>query len=273
MTHHSSPSPRPLRGYLVLLSTILLASSCASEKPKVQSVDDHSYPELSSAGLEEKERANEKSPATASSKQSQPNSTTTPASTELSSRPASEIDSEGAASDELSPEEQAALATIAEAEAELSLNSPREIIYHVSPDGLRVEIGEAEFIPRAQVKRVGPGWGLELQVESVAYEDVYLYSASAGPLAFAARVDGEIAVDKKGTGSEILVTPEASQTFSRTWPASGNSPLMPGESLELRVGLWGFGFSSESRRPVRKFCVIKMTATESGAELKLSAPQ
>ena len=62
-------------------------------------------------------------------------------------------------------------------------------------------------------------------------------------------------------GEEEKVISEKGIEFTREWPGkTGHKPLAAGQSLELQVGIWGVGQNSTELRPVRQFCLVKMTA-------------
>jgi len=152
----------------------------------------------------------------------------------------------------------------------------RETVYRVSPDGLKVLIEGAEFIPKAKAIRVNGGWGLKLTVQATTTEERSLYSASRGPLAFGgyvSRSSREKFGDKRDGGGELklTLTPGPAVEFSRTWPDPGGKGLGKDEVLELHVGLWGFGSNEKDTRPVHKFLVVKMVGGQ-GATPIVSPP-
>ncbi len=157
-------------------------------------------------------------------------------------------------------------------------NAPREVKYVVTPQGLRIEVAGATFKPTAKPVRVGSGWGVKVTVEaSVDGTVLSLLDSDNGPLAFAAKVTGPGAARGSGearVGSEeVFLTPGEPKTFSRQWPGKGKEkPLMAGETLELQVGLWGLGEQSETRRPVKKFFVVKMVAGKKKPQPVVSPP-
>ena len=181
------------------------------------------------------------------------------------------------AESEVSDEEAEALAAIA-AEEEAMTDAPmtgdaspgeadpaRNITYRVSQEGLRVEVEGAEFVPTAKPVRISGGWGVELSVDAPAPESKVLFSPESGPLAFGGRVipaSGQVDSfgDQRVGGSDVSFGAGAPHKFSRTWPSDGAQALKKGDKLELQVGLWGFGGNETSRRPVRKFIVVNMTA-------------
>lgn len=169
-------------------------------------------------------------------------------------------------------------AELAEASAVSQKEDPsggREIVYRVSPDGMRVLIGDAEFVPYAVSFRTGSGFGVRLTVEVKTTSEMILFAPTQGPLAFGGvvqRREPQKFGDKREGGGEIVLTPGSPATFSRTWPAPGQAPLLAGETLELQVGLWGLGHGSEDRRPVNRFVVVKMKATPQGAQPRVEPP-
>jgi len=193
--------------------------------------------------------------------------------------------------EEISAEEEALLAQI-DAEADLadeeaasdgttavdgqdSDKEKREVVYRVSPDGLKVEVMGAQFSPIAKAVRVGKGWGLELTVQARTDAELILFSPKTGPLAFGGKVKRssvEKFGDRREGGAEVNLTPGKLVSFSRTWPEKGAPPLLAGEELELHVGLWGIGQSTEDRRPLTRFVVIQMKADRNGARPQIQPP-
>lgn len=150
----------------------------------------------------------------------------------------------------------------------------RETVYRVSPDGLKVQIEGAEFVPKAEAVRVGGGWGVKLTVQATTKEERVLYSAAEGPLAFGgyvSRSSREKFGDSRKGGGEVKLSPGPASEFSRTWPNKGEKGLASGESLELHVGLWGFGKNDKDMRPVHKFVVVRMVGGQ-GATPILQPP-
>ena len=141
---------------------------------------------------------------------------------------------------------------------------PLEVRYHVSQEGLRVTVSGVEFIPRATPVRVGSGWGVKIDVQARARDDLphVLYEPDQGPLAFFAIVERngtkeERGDQRQGQGEEYVTTDGIE--FSRTWPGDmGMKPLAAGERLELQVGLWGVGKSMTRHRPLKGFLTVKM---------------
>lgn len=192
--------------------------------------------------------------------------------------PSSAAASEGASEEEAMSAEEAALlaqieesAAIADSEAAQASGEPeqspgdgpaeRETVYRVSPDGLKVQIEGAEFLPKAEAVRVPGGWGVKLTIEATTKEERVLYSAAEGPLAFGgyvSRSSREKFGDSRKGGGETKLSPGPAVKFSRTWPNKGEKGLASGESLELHVGLWGYGRDSKDTRPVHKFVVVRM---------------
>lgn len=179
------------------------------------------------------------------------------------------------------------LAVLAEVEAQADAPAPaapdqdgagREVVYRMTPDGLKVEVGGAVFAPLAQSFKTKDGYGVEITVEASSKVDALLANPEAGPLAFAGRVirkSGRIDQfgDKRsGRGTKSL-GPTSPQKFSRKWPIEGVSLLSPGDELELDIGLWGYGTSEATLRPVRKFASVKMKASADGASPIVDAPR
>jgi hypothetical protein len=150
----------------------------------------------------------------------------------------------------------------------------RETVYRVSPDGLKIQIEGAEFVPKAEAIRVSGGWGVKLTVQATTKEERILYSAEQGPLAFGgyvSRSSREKFGDKRGGGGPMTLAPGPATQFSRTWPSAGEKGLASGETVELHVGLWGFGANEKDTRPVHKFVVVKMVGGQ-GATPVITPP-
>jgi hypothetical protein len=183
----------------------------------------------------------------------------------------------------MSEEELAALAEVeAQADAPVSPAAPadgagREVVYRMTPDGLKVEVEGAVFAPLAQSYKTKDGYGVEITVEASSKVAGLLANPEAGPLAFAGRVirkSGRVDQfgDKRsGQGTKSL-GPASPQKFSRKWPIAGVSLLSPGDELELEIGLWGYGTSEATMRPVRKFASLRMKASSDGASPVIDAP-
>lgn len=153
----------------------------------------------------------------------------------------------------------------------------REVVYRMTPDGLKVEVDGAVFAPSAKSYVKPEGYGVEITVEATAKTEGILASPDAGPLAFAGRVIRKTGrVDqfgdkRSGSGTKTL-SPTSPQKFSRTWPIENVSLLSPGDELVLEIGLWGYGPKNGDVRPVRKFATLKMKATSNGATPIIDAP-
>jgi len=182
----------------------------------------------------------------------------------------------------MSDEELAALAEVEQADAAPAEAPPqketgREIIYRMTPDGLKVEVEGAVFAVSAQSYVKPEGYGVEVFVEATAKVEGALASPTAGPIAFAGKVvrkTGRVDQfgDRKGGNGTKPLGPASSQKFSRKWPIENVSLLSPGDELELQVGLWGYGPATGKLRPVRKFATVTMKATEHGASPVVDAP-
>ena len=182
----------------------------------------------------------------------------------------------------MSEEELAALAEIeqhdaAPADGAAGKEAGREVVYRMTPDGLKVEVEGAVFLPTARSYVKPEGYGLEVFVEATSKLDGTLASPEAGPIAFAGRVIRKTGrVDqfgdkRSGNGTKPL-GPSSPQKFSRKWPIENVSLLSPGDELQLEVGLWGYGSGPDKLRPIRKFATITMKATEHGASPVVDAP-
>lgn len=178
----------------------------------------------------------------------------------LPSEPEPELDDEASALI-------AAAASDTDAQPNPAIEKGHDVTYRVRQDGLKVEVLDAEFRPQARAVRVRGGWGIELRVDATTTEDLSLLAGEQGPLAIAARVlrpSEQKLVDERVGGQELLLTPERAQTFTRVWPGPGIDPLMAGQEVELRVGLWGLGPSATSRKPLKRFFIVKMVTTSRG---------
>jgi hypothetical protein len=145
-------------------------------------------------------------------------------------------------------------------------NATREVTYVVVSDGLKVSVAGVKFAISVAAAQVGPGWGAKLSVIGTADDGKphSLSSPKAGPLAFAGSVtrkgkpDPEAFGDERSGDGEQSIFGDDPTKFSRTWPAKGTRPLAMGDSLDLQVALWGLGADTESRRPVKKLCHVRM---------------
>ncbi len=141
----------------------------------------------------------------------------------------------------------------------------REIVYRVSLDGMKIQLEDVEFQPRAERIRVRGGYGVKLTVTAVSSLSQTLLNPKSGPMAFGGSVYRESQEkfgDRREGDAELRLVPGKPATFSRVWPSAEQRPLEPGERLELQIGLWGLGMDAESRRPVKKFFVVRLKAGE-----------
>lgn len=140
----------------------------------------------------------------------------------------------------------------------------REIAYISGPQGLRVEVEGATFVPRAKPVRVGDGWAVRVEVEVTVEGTVLsLLEPAGGPLAFAGALQrGEHATrftDQRVGDGERFLTPADPVVLRRDFPdGPGEKPLGRGDRLRLEVGLWGLGADADSRRPVKRLFQIDM---------------
>lgn len=177
-------------------------------------------------------------------------------------------------------EEIEASAEIADAEAAAAASGgaddgEREVVYRLSQDGLKVQIEGATFIPKAEAVKVAGRWGVKLTLEATTESEKVLANPKDGPMAFGGIVDrGSQSPfgDKRVGDDEVTLTPNEPRTFTRTWPNADQKGLAPGEKLELQVGLWGLGADSATKKPVRRFFVVKMVADRSGAQPLIQPP-
>lgn len=197
--------------------------------------------------------------------------------------PKTETPAAASGEEEMSAEEAALLEQIEESAGEAdaaatteSGEEGREVVYRVAPEGMKIQIDGAEFIPKAKAVKIGKGWGVELSVEATTEQDRILWSPMRGPLAFGGFVERGGQKEKFGDiregGVDAKLIPGASLQFKRTWPLDGQPGLLAGEKLELHVGLWGFGPDTAGRKPVRRFLVVKMSASASGAHPVIEPP-
>ncbi|MEP7049890.1 MAG: hypothetical protein ABJB12_06035 [Pseudomonadota bacterium] len=145
-------------------------------------------------------------------------------------------------------------------------NRTREVTYVVVPEGLKVTVAGVKFAVSASAVQVGAGWGVKLAVVATAEDGKphSLSSPKAGPLAFAGSVtrkgksELEAFGDERGGEGEQSIFGDDPTKFTRTWPAKGARALGAGDALDLQVALWGLGADTDSRRPVKKFCHVRM---------------
>ena len=145
-------------------------------------------------------------------------------------------------------------------------NATREVTYVVVPEGLKITVAGVKFTVGASAAQVGPGWGVKLAVVASAEDGKphSLGSPKAGPLAFAGSVtrkgksEPEAFGDERGGDGEQSIFGDDATKFTRTWPAKGVRVLGAGDALDLQVALWGLGANADSRRPVKKFCHVRM---------------
>jgi hypothetical protein len=151
-------------------------------------------------------------------------------------------------------------------------NASREVTYVTVPEGLKVSLTGVKFVVSAAAAQVGPGWGAKVSVVASAEDGKphSLSSPKAGPLAFAGSVtrkgksEPEAFGDERGGDGEQSIFGDDATKFSRTWPGKGVRPLAIGDSLDLQVALWGLGANTDSRRPVKQFCHVRMEVSPKG---------
>src|SRR5882724_6776367 len=159
-------------------------------------------------------------------------------------------------------------------------NATREITYVVVPEGLKVSLTGVKFTVSAAAAQVGPGWGVKVSVV-VSAEDGKPHSLSspnAGPMAFAGSVrrkgksEPEAFGDERAGDGEQSIFGDDPTKFNRTWPGKGVRPLAIGDSLDLQVALWGLGANTDSRRPVKQFCHVRMEVGPKGKPRAIVEP-
>jgi hypothetical protein len=158
-------------------------------------------------------------------------------------------------------------------------NAPRDVKYVQSPEGLRVEVSGVRFEVTAKAVKSGGGYGVKVSVraEAIDKKTHSLLSTDNGPLAFAGNVTRKgqtvgFGDERKGEGEKAIDAASPSE-FAREWPAKGGEkPLANGDSVELAVGLWGVGDNAESRRPLKKFALVKVKVEGNKARAILEAP-
>jgi hypothetical protein len=129
--------------------------------------------------------------------------------------------------------------------------------------------------------QVASGWGVKLSVVATALDGKAhsLSSPKSGPLAFAGSVsrkgksEPDAFGDERSGDGEQEVSADAPAKFNRTWPANGVRVLGAGDSLDLQVALWGLGSDKESRRPVKKFCHVRMNVDKGKPRAIVEPPQ
>jgi hypothetical protein len=144
-------------------------------------------------------------------------------------------------------------------------NASRTVKYVVTPEGLKIEVAGVRFLASAEAKQVGQGWGAKVTIKAEATDgkEHVLLNPKNGPIAFAAAVfkkgstEAERIPDSRDGDAEMTLGSSPS-TFSRQFPGKGGRVLAMGETLDLEIGLWGLGESSEARRPVTQFFHVKM---------------
>ena len=166
----------------------------------------------------------------------------------------------------------------AQAEPEVSSETPRDVRYIQTPEGLRVEVLGARFIVQAKPVRTQAGFVVKVMVSATAGEARSLLAPKNGPLAFAGAVkrsgksDSEqFGDERKGDGEQTIGT-SAPAKFEREWPSKGVRPLGNGDVLELDVGLWGLGHTAADRRAVKQFARVKVKVTDWKASARIEPP-
>jgi len=122
-----------------------------------------------------------------------------------------------------------------------------------------IDVGGVRFVPKATAVKLGKGWGVEVTVAAKVKDGAthhWLVPAQSA-LAFAGRVTRggkeERLSDKRVGSDDRLLTPGESVSVTRRFPGETSLALSASDSLELEVGIWGLGTTTENRRPVRRF--------------------
>ena len=196
-----------------------------------------------------------------------------PAEPRPSAEPAKPASADAAADSEAPP--------AASAKAEPDPNATREVTYVVVPEGLKISVAGVRFAVSASAVQVASGWGVKLNVVASAVDGKphSLSSPKAGPLAFAGAVlrsgksEPEPFGDERAGDGEQSIFGDDATKFSRTWPAKGVRVLGAGDSLDLQVALWGLGSEKDERRPVKKFCHVRMLVGKGKPRAIVEPPQ
>jgi len=160
-------------------------------------------------------------------------------------------------------------------------NATREVTYVVVPEGLKISVAGVRFAVSASAVQVASGWGVKLSVVATALDGKphTLSNPKSGPLAFAGSVsrkgksEPDAFGDERSGDGEQEVSADAPTKFNRTWPANGVRVLGAGDSLDLQVALWGLGSDKDSRRPVKKFCHVRMNVDKGKPRAIVEPPQ
>jgi len=170
---------------------------------------------------------------------------------------------------------------VAAEKAEPDSNATRDVTYVVIPEGLKISVTGVRFTVSASAVQVASGWGVKLNVVASVLDGKphSLSSPKSGPLAFAGSVlrkgrsEPEPFGDERAGDGELTLAGEEPSKFNRTWPAKGVRVLGAGDSLDLQVALWGLGSDKDSRRPVKKFCHVRMQVGNGKPRAILEPPQ
>jgi len=160
-------------------------------------------------------------------------------------------------------------------------NATREVTYVVVPEGLKISVAGVRFAVSATAVQVASGWGVKLSVAASATDGKVhsLANPKSGPMAFAGSVtrkgksEAEPFGDERSGDGEQEISGDAPTKFNRTWPAKGVRVLGAGDSLDLQVALWGLGSDKDTRRPVKKFCHVRMQVDKGKPRAIVEPPQ
>lgn len=160
--------------------------------------------------------------------------------------------------------------------------APRNKLYRVTSgkNELKIEIAGVRFSARAHAVRRGRGWGVSVRVvaRSSDGQTHQLLSPKRGPLSFAGRVEraghNERFSDQRQGHATQSLEAHKKVALERVWPSGSKvKPLGAGQTLDLQVGLWGFGDDASSLRPIKEFFEVKAVAGRRGKPtLKIAPP-
>jgi hypothetical protein len=151
----------------------------------------------------------------------------------------------------------------------------RDVTYRMTSAGLLIEVDGVDLAPKAEAVKTAKGWTVALSMRATA-KDQHAHSLLApekGPLMVAAEVErggktDKIPDERKGDGERTLAAGEETTITRKVDVAIG-----AGQTLTLRVGLWGLGRDAEERRPVRKLFVVRMVAGAKKPQPVITPPE
>jgi hypothetical protein len=136
---------------------------------------------------------------------------------------------------------------------------------------MKIEMAGARFAIGAKAVRRGGGWGVDVRVvaTSINEQGHQVLAPKHGALSFAGTVERagqkERFNDQREGDATEGIEPHKKLVIDRVWPSGLKvKPLAAGETLDLQVGLWGFGDDAASTRPVNEFFEVKLVAHKHG---------